>query len=187
MSSRRSGGRRQQQRSGGGIPYLWIITAVIVVAVVGFIYLATRQDGDTTASAAEIECNRTEHLRYHVHVNLKIYVEGQEVPVPANVGIRPDCLYWLHTHDASGTVHVEAPQRQHYTLGQFFNIWGRNLSETELIGYTVDETHQIKAYVNGEEWTGNPADIPLESRAVITLMYGPPFPPPHTHQFGPNE
>lgn len=187
MSSRRAGSRRQPNRRGsGGFPYLWVATGAIVVLVVGFIFLATRGGGDP-AAAAEIECNRNKQLRYHVHTNLKIYVEGQEVPVPANVGIQPDCLYWLHTHDASGTIHVEAPQRQDYTLGQFFEIWGRTLSPTELIGYQADDTHQIKAYLNGQEWTGNPADIPLEARGVITLMYGPPFPPPHTHQFQPNE
>src|SRR5215211_1157775 len=114
--------RSPQRRTGRRFPTLWVATGAIVVAVVGLIFVAA-QGGSQTA-ASEVECNRTEFGTYHVHANLKIYINGQEVPVPANVGVRPgDCLFWLHTHDGSGTIHVEAPSPRDYTLGQFFKIW----------------------------------------------------------------
>jgi len=188
MSRPRPGPRRQPRRqTRRPFPTAWVLTGLIVVGVIGALILLTRPASQT--AAAEVECNRNEHFTQHVHVNLRIDINGEQVPVPANVGIRPgDCLYWLHTHDGSGTVHVEAPIRDRvFTLGQFFQVWGRNLSATELMGYQVDETHQIKAWVNGEEFAGDPAEIPLSSRAVITLQYGPPFQPPHTHEFQPGE
>ena len=36
----------------------------------------------------------------------------------------------LHTHDASGIVHIESPDKRDYTLGQFFDVWGVRLSST---------------------------------------------------------
>jgi hypothetical protein len=185
MSQRRSVPRRNQPRRAGGFPWIWVGTALVVVLVVGGIVLASRPGG--TAQAQDPECNRNEHFTYHVHANLKIFVNGQNVPVPGNVGIRADCLYWLHTHDAAGTIHVEAPRVSNFTLGQFFKVWEKSLSPTEMMGYKVDDQHQIKAFVDGQEYTGDPAQIPLKSRSVITLQYGPPFVPPHTHQFQPNE
>ena len=188
MSRPRPGSRRQPRRqTGRPFPTAWVLTGLIVAAVIGALILMTRPATDT-ASAEAVECNRNEHFAQHVHVNLRIYINGEQVPVPANVGIRPDCLYWLHTHDGLGTIHVEAPHRDRtFTLGQFFKVWDRTISPTELMGNKTDDTHQIKAWVNGEEYTGDPAQIPLKSRAVITLQYGPPFQPPHTHQFQPNE
>ncbi|HEX2174229.1 MAG TPA: hypothetical protein VHL09_17490 [Dehalococcoidia bacterium] len=189
MSQRRPGARRPPPgRARRQFPWMWVVTGLIVAGVVGFIVLASRGGGgDGTASAATIECSRNEYFNHHVHANLRIYVNGQNVPVPANVGIRTDCLYWLHTHDSSGTIHVEAPRTANYTLGQFFQVWEKTLSPTELMGYQVDDQHQIKAFVDGQEYTGDPAQIPLKGRSVITLQYGPPFMPPHTHQFQPNE
>ena len=64
--------------------------------------------------------------------------------VPAGVGIPGPqqvmdgfveggrCLYWLHTHDSTGVVHIESPVQRGYTLGQFFDVWGRPLSATQV-------------------------------------------------------
>jgi hypothetical protein len=30
----------------------------------------------------------------------------------------------LHTHDASGIIHVESSVKRNYTLGEFLNTWG---------------------------------------------------------------
>src|SRR5437016_1935131 len=47
----------------------------------------------------------------HIHPRLSIIVDGQKVPVPANIGIEPSgrTMAALHTHDDSGTIHVESP------------------------------------------------------------------------------
>ncbi len=39
-----------------------------------------------------------------------MYIDGNKMPVPAQVGIAPDssCLYWLHTHANDGVIHIEA-------------------------------------------------------------------------------
>lgn len=61
----------------------------------------------------------------HIHQHLDLYVDGRKVPVPAGIGIHPAVEFApLHTHDASGVIHVESPTVRTYTLGQFFAVWG---------------------------------------------------------------
>jgi hypothetical protein len=44
----------------------------------------------------------------------------------------------LHTHDTSGTIHVESNTNRPYTLGQFLDIWaGLNLNG-KTVSATVD-------------------------------------------------
>ncbi len=46
------------------------------------------------------------------------------IVIPSNVGI-VSCGKPLHTHDASGTIHVETDVDRNYTIGDFFLIWGK--------------------------------------------------------------
>ncbi len=125
-----------------------------------------------------IPCESNEQLTYHIHAHLSIFVDGQAATVPAGTGIHPQrgCIFWLHTHDTSGVIHVEAPSQRTFTLGQFFDIWGQPLSASALLGNRTDASHQIRAYVDGQPYTGNPAAISLAAHTDIVLEYGPPFP-----------
>jgi hypothetical protein len=126
---------------------------------------------------AGIECERNERLNYHVHARLGIFVEGEPIEIPSNIGIkRGECLYWLHTHEGQpGIIHVEAPSKEGFTLGQFFAIWGQPLSSTQLLDKKADATHEITATVGTTPYEGDPATIPLEDGVFIRLEYGPPF------------
>ena len=95
--------------------------------------------GDKTAS---IPCRPTEYLdNYHVHFYLGIIADHRQVAVPGGIGlVKPGkpangfietakCFYYIHTHDASGTVHIEVPRNLPYSaikynLGQMLSIWG---------------------------------------------------------------
>ena len=51
-------------------------------------------------------------------------IDNQLYPIPADIGIIPEkCIYWLHTHDNSGIMHIESPTKRNFTLGQFLQIW----------------------------------------------------------------
>ena len=168
--------RRERQRVA-----IWTALAIGAAALGAVAYLAFGRDEATAPERPpaiafeDIGCSQMEQLAYHVHAHLAIFVDGQAVTVPANIGIREDCIVWLHTHDTSGILHVEAPEPRTYTLGAFFQIWGQPLDATHLLDRQADDQHQIRAYVNGEPYTGPPQDIPLDPRAVIVLEYGPPF------------
>src|SRR5215471_11468226 len=74
-----------------------------------------------------IYCDRLEQSGYHIHIHLTIYLNENQVTIPQGVGIASDqsCLYWLHTHDGTGVVHIEAPQTAALTLQDFLDIWGQ--------------------------------------------------------------
>lgn len=46
----------------------------------------------------------------HYHPHLRIIINGNEVPVPANIGVDPatGAMSALHTHETDGTIHIEA-------------------------------------------------------------------------------
>jgi hypothetical protein len=44
----------------------------------------------------------------------------------------------LHTHDTSGTIHVESNAIRAYTLGQFLDIWGGLSLNGKTVKATVD-------------------------------------------------
>jgi hypothetical protein len=116
-----------------------------------------------------VGCNVTEMFAEHLHPHLTIEHSGVPLAIPANVGFVQAggtvlCIYWLHTHDESGTIHVEAPGGN-FTLADFFAVWGQPLSGTQIGPYTG----QVRAYVNGAPYKGAPQSIPLLDGEQITL------------------
>ncbi len=123
---------------------------------------------------------------YHVHMHLAMYDAGKPVTLPAQVGFNYNhsCLYWLHTHDTSGIIHLEAPRTMTPTLGNFFDVWGQPLSKTQMASYSVKSGQTMKVYVDMKPYSGNPRDIKLAKHATITIEIGPPFVKPRPYNFG---
>ncbi|HEY3713839.1 MAG TPA: hypothetical protein VGL39_04860 [Jatrophihabitantaceae bacterium] len=132
-----------------------------------------------------IQCNSTEQVAYHIHAHLSVYVNGTLRPIPAGIGIvapvaeqtangafdsASQCYYWLHVHAQDGIIHVESPTTATYTLGQFFAIWNQPLTASQV----GPSTGTVTVFVNGVRYTGNPADIPLQSHADIQIDVGTP-------------
>lgn len=167
--------------------WLWgVALGVLILVVIFFAVVALKPSNvKTYETVAGVDCQTGERLDYHVHSFVSLLVEGEQRPIPALTGIRDNlCYFWLHTHDASGLIHVEAPEKQDFTLGQFFKIWGQPLSSTQLLDKTADAQHQITATVNGQPYTGDPSTIVLRDKETIVLQYGPPFgtPPASPYQ-----
>ena len=68
---------------------------------------------------------------YHIHAQLAIILpNGTRADVPADIGVRESCMYWLHTHDTTGELHVEAPDATQATLADLLEIWRRTTNPT---------------------------------------------------------
>lgn len=123
---------------------------------------------------------------YHVHAALRVYVEGKQVPVPANIGIEPEAtsLAPLHTHDASGVIHIEASERYPFTLGQFFTIWGVKFTPTQLGSYIAGAGNVLGVYANGKP-VSNPVGYVMNPHDDIVVGYGKPgsFPTSFQHEW----
>ncbi len=128
------------------------------------------------AQEAGLQVAPMERTAAHYHTHLDVLVNGEPVVVPANMGIHPsgNAMSELHTHDERGLLHIEAPEKGvRYTLGQVFAEWDVRLDEQGIGGLEVDATNTLRAYVDGELVEGNPANIELEPRGQIALVYGP--------------
>ncbi len=167
--------------------------ALLVVAVAcsgssgGATMPSTSSTADTLAPPAAsgktvdgIKCETSEQLAYHIHSHLAIFVNGSQRLVPGGVGIDENtCIYWLHTHDDTGVLHVESPDSRVFTLGNFFAVWQQPLSATQV----GPAKGKVTAWVDGKRFTGDPADIKLTLHAVIQLNVGTDTPAPKPFAF----
>lgn len=108
----------------------------------------------------------------HVHSHLSLFVDGEEVSVPADIGVS-DIHAPLHSHDETGVVHVESANPDAtFTLGEYFDVWGVRLSSSCLGGYCEQGRRSLRVFVDGEEYTGDPRQIELADQEEITVAYG---------------
>ncbi len=116
---------------------------------------------------AGIRCDREEYSTFHIHAHLDIFVNGKPYEVPELVGIiSQTCLYWMHTHNGSGIIHIEAPQARAFTLGQFFDIW----KATGKGAPTMKE--KPKVFVNGKKVNAELRAIEITPLSEIAIVYG---------------
>ena len=152
-----------------------------------------------------------EFFTYHVHAHLDVFVNGQRVQIPGGIGIdltdpgvhrggtdgaptygyiklcpRP-CISPLHTHDATGVLHIEAPTKTRFTLGQFFHQWRVRLDDSCVGGYS-EPGASVVVFVDGKRQRRNRAGIALAAHQEIVLVIGsPPRSIPSTYTFPPGE
>ncbi|MCU1665239.1 MAG: hypothetical protein JWR58_5304 [Pseudonocardia sp.] len=131
-----------------------------------------------------ISSSDAEQLAVHIHAHLQVYVDGQQRAIPYGIGVVAPLqlrqtvdgpfvvggarFYGLHTHDASGVIHIESPVERHYTIGEFFDLWGQPL-DPEQVG---PARGRVTALVDGTVVGGNPRDISLGAHDVIQLDVG---------------
>jgi hypothetical protein len=134
--------------------------------------------GGQGAPVDGIACDTTTPVQ-HIHVHLTLIANGQQRAIPIAIGVgdpfilqqfvvAAGCYYWLHTHDATGIVHIEAPVTTTFNLGQFFDIWGEPLSSDNVAGFTGTVT----AYVDSTLYTGDLGAIDFQEHRQITLIVG---------------
>lgn len=104
-------------------------------------------------SSREIALRSTTDMatEYHIHPELSIFVNGEEISVPNNLGVTSVGMTAIHTHDEKSIIHVESPIKKDFTLGDFFAVWGKDFSSTQLLDKTVDGNSEIIVTVNGKK------------------------------------
>jgi hypothetical protein len=173
------------------VSILVIAAAAATAAYVG-LYYSGRPNTPTAPAASALtvngtECNANEQLLFHIHTHLDIFINGQAIYIPPQIGIIPDkCIYWLHTHDEKGIIHIESPIKRDFTLGQFFDIWSKKLNNSSSdFANIFGGKSTPDVYVNGQKVTGvNYREIKLHAHDEIALIYGkPPDTIPSSYDF----
>ena len=158
----------------------FIVIGLIIVVAIGIgVAVASSKFLSSSSVAAltidGIQCNAAEQLVFHNHAHLDIFINGQPFTVPSQVGIVPGkCIYWLHTHDDSGIVHIESPVTRNFTLGQFFDIWKKEFSNVQIFDNVANATNPLSIYVNGNKINGdtNYRNINLNEHDQIAIVFG---------------
>src|SRR3989344_2372403 len=110
-----------------------IIGVTVVVLLVGGSLLShSLQSGDPDVISQS---------GIHWHPQLEIFIRGERIDVPANIGIGPQYagmptfdsgmrMTAMHTHEDIPVVHLEFPglvRNEDIALGNFFRIWGKDM------------------------------------------------------------
>ena len=109
------------------------------------------------------ECVNHEELDMHIHVTIVVVANGSPMMLPPNIGIEPDCMKALHTHDGSSLVHIESPNHNDFKLSDFMDVWGDQNPYREL--------PDINISLNGELFSGKFDDLILKDGDRIVVDY----------------
>jgi hypothetical protein len=142
----------------------FLLVSLIVLGVIG-------------VSIVAVEFAAANTLRIHIHPQLSITLNGSPVQVPAQIGI--DSSLWkdhsldqygvsglapLHTHDTSGTIHVESNAVRDFTLHQFLAIWGQPSDGSAINGHTVSSLS-----VDGQSQPSPTQDVVFKDKQQIAM------------------
>jgi hypothetical protein len=125
-----------------------------------------------------IRCDTMEFTKFHIHAHLDIFVNGKPFTVPSQIGIDPEgrCLYWLHTHDESGIIHVESPVEREFTIGNLIDIWDQTFNDTKLFDNNLNDINSVLSiYVNGVKVPTSTdfRNLSINAHDEIALIFGP--------------
>ena len=125
---------------------------------------------------AGLEALPAERLEYHIHAHLDVFVDGEEMVVPANLGIdvsggQLQAIAPLHTHDTTGIIHVENAEPASFYLSQLFNEWDVRLDTTCVGGY-CKPAKDWSIYVDGAKDTRDPSKIEFGAHREIAIVVG---------------
>ena len=132
--------------------YTLIAIGIVILGLLGWSLIS--QAADPTVVA-------TRGLHWHSH--LFITANGQDVTIPEGIGLGASEMA-VHTHDTTGEIHMEFSGVVHtsdLTLGQFFNVWGKDMSS---FGTNVQMT------VNGATSTAYSSYV-MHDGDTIKLIY----------------
>ncbi len=165
-----------------------IIIIVVLVIIIGAGIFLAKQDSKPAVNKdfafvpnetqltnnlqkAGLEALTEEGTVLHIHQHIDITINGESKTIPADIGIASSFISPLHTHDTTGILHVESPVKKDFQLGQFFDEWGVNFSDSCIGNNCVDDTHKLVVAVNGTPIT-NVHDYVLKSHDEIEIWYG---------------
>ena len=146
--------KKRRQRTAITFTIVAILIAIVVVAVLTF------HGTPNLVPLPDYLSHCVTGSVYHSHPNLTITINGANFPLPPAPGTADGgCLQPIHTHDATGVLHIETDQNRDYTLGDWFLLWGHwennptraIFNSTQIFDHKapVGGTHSLTMTVNG--------------------------------------
>ncbi len=123
---------------------------------------------------------------YHRHAHVSLFVKGEQIAIPLGIGImnpvvangyvnfdRTKCFHEMHSHDASGVIHLHPNpgEARALTLGQLFDLWGQPLTRQNVAG----QAGRVVAFVGQQRYDGDLRAIVLDEHTLVNLQVGSPL------------
>ena len=145
---------------------------IVLVGAVIYDEIAPPPTPDNAREVADFCLGDHSNIGVHYHPVIEIVVNGQQVTIPANVGINHDgcSMRGVHTHDASGKIHVEMDKEYNVPAESFFLVWGETFNENQILDYVVDQDHEIVVTLDGER-VDTYEDTVLQDQEILRIEY----------------
>jgi len=91
------------------------------------------------------QCIASEDQPYQAYLTIFVTVNNQEITVPKNIGILPECVRPMHTHDSNGVIHIAYERSYDFKLGHFLWYWNLDILQ-------YDATVYVNGFDAGEKY-----------------------------------
>ncbi len=135
-----------------------MIALAVIAVVAGVITNIVTQQ--VRAQNPLYQCIASEEQPYQAYVTIFVTVDNQEVVVPKDIGIAPDCVRPIHTHDASGLIHVAYERPHEFMLGHFLWYWNFDILK-----------YDATVYVNGSNVGEKYLDTVLQDGMSVRMDF----------------
>jgi hypothetical protein len=105
------------------------------------------------------EIHANPKLVMHDHIMLTVIRNSDQIQVPKEIGISSDLwkdhsldrygpatLSPIHTHDTSGTIHIESAAVREFTFGEFLRVWG--IDTGKIVRLSNSDGNEMSDYEN---------------------------------------
>lgn len=86
---------------------------------------------------------------YKITATFELYVDGQKIEIPANIGNNENCRHSLYTLSNDGVIHAEWKEEHPFEIGHFLWTWTQ-YHESGFPKKDMDDS-KSKIYINGKE------------------------------------
>lgn len=122
--------------------WIKIAAGILIIGGLGFgifkFFTTAPEGGNASADPLKTCVNHGGGAGMHIHLRLSIKVNGVEQDISKDIGISTFCMKPIHTHDSSGTIHIEFPRQHDFKLADFFAVWDRPFPRSDSFLMTVN-------------------------------------------------
>lgn len=161
-----------------GVFFVILVAALIFFAVHGGTGTGTVSTPPKTVDGLTCVQNRT--VTEHTDTYVELYANDQQQTIPTGIGIEANCSYPLTVQPGQANVITASSSTSAtYTLSQFFDIWGKPLSSTQVAQYAANNGGHVTIEIwDGQGhfsfYSGDPRSIPLQNHETIAILVNSP-------------
>jgi hypothetical protein len=127
-------------------------------------------DGSGTGQPIDgVNCSSSDDV--HIHALVSFYQDGVRVGIPKNIGMQ-GCTYELYTLDQTGIINNKTGLNQTFTFGQFFAVWGKEITATSVAGLTGPIRYFVIENGTLTPFNGDPATIQIAPHRELLIIVG---------------